>query len=79
MKEWKEVEEDGMKFWISDVGNIVKTGDDSYVSIFPKMMKLGPFKTLELCQEALEGMHEHKEQLEDIIQQFYFDVVRKSK
>lgn len=79
MKEFKKVEEDGMEFWVSDIGNVAKVGEESYVSIFPKVMKLGPFKTLEQCQEALEGIESHKEEIEDMIQNFYFDKIRKVK
>jgi len=51
---WKEVIEEGKVFYISDVGNIEKRQDGTYVSYMPKIIVLGPFPTLGEAKQALE-------------------------
>lgn len=77
MSEWKkEVDENGQEWWLHEkLGNVLKSGDDSYFVLFPKVIKLGPFRTPEEAQKAIE---ENKEKLEEQIDMFNLGIVPKS-
>lgn len=64
MAEWKKVQEDGQEFYINEeLGNVIKAGD-KYISLFPKMLKIGPFKNLDEAQRALVRASEMIEEFE---------------
>lgn len=51
--EWKQETVEGVQYWINEnLGNIIKSGDH-FISAMPKVIKLGPFKTLEEAKNAL--------------------------
>lgn len=52
---WEEVHGGGGHFWVNEkFGNVAKTSDGSYISLIPKVVKLGPFLTLEEAKKAVE-------------------------
>ncbi len=56
-EEWKEVIDDGqISWWHDKLGGIVKSGN-KYVAEAPfvRIVKLGPFSTLEEAQEAISN------------------------
>lgn len=55
MANWEKVVEDGSEFWVNDeLGNIVKAGK-VYVALLPKVLKFGPFNTIEEAKEFVES------------------------
>ena len=55
MNNWKEVIEGDQVFYINDkLGNILKAGEDVYIAMMPKVIRLGPFKTVEEAKKVLE-------------------------
>ena len=66
MSDWEKVEENGETYWINEeCGNIMKVSN-VYVSFYPKIIKLGPFKTLEQAKDSLEcKAHEVDKYIED--------------
>ena len=74
---WKEVVEEGQVFWVNDqLGNVVKIDDKSFIAMLPKVIRLGPFETLEQAQKALEI---NKASLENVLTSFNHDLVNLSK
>jgi hypothetical protein len=56
MNNWREVIEEGQIFYINEkLGNIQKLCDGVYIAFFPKIIKLGPFSSLESAKQALES------------------------
>lgn len=56
MLEWKEVTEEGQVFWVHDeLGNVMKLGDNIFIAMMPKVIKLGPFSSAEQAKEVLEN------------------------
>ena len=56
MSEWQEVVEEGVVFWVNqDLGNVQKMPDGAYVALMPKIIKLGPFETVEQAQQCLSA------------------------
>jgi len=54
MNEWKEVIEDGVVCYVNEeYGQVTKLTDGAYLSLVPKIIKLGPFETLEQAQQAI--------------------------
>lgn len=66
--DWKEVVEDGQEWFVHEEhGNIVKLGEDSYVAMLPRVVKLGPFSSLENAKSALVWKREELDAvLEDL-------------
>lgn len=53
---WKQVIEEGQVIWVNEsVGNVIKTPGGKYVAAIPKIIKLGPFHTVEEAQQAAEN------------------------
>lgn len=53
---WEKVTEEGQEFWINeDLGNIAKVSDGVYITMVPKVCKLGPFSSLEEAKKAAEN------------------------
>ena len=77
MSTWTEVVEEGQVFWINnELGNVVKIDDKSFVAMLPKVIRLGPFETLQQAQKALEV---NKASLENLLTSFNHDLVNLSK
>lgn len=56
MSNWVETEEEGHTYFINEeLGNIVKISDGMYVSCMPRILKFGPFGTLEEAQKVFEN------------------------
>lgn len=51
---WEEVELEGSTIWNSDSGTVFKTPEGSYVAGVPRVVKLGPFASVEEAQQAAE-------------------------
>jgi hypothetical protein len=67
MSKWEKVVEDGETFWINeDHGNVYKQSETSYIAMFPRVVRLGPFKTPEEAQKALETCKQKIEQALDV-------------
>jgi hypothetical protein len=65
---WEKVEEDGNTFWVHmDHGNVFKQSETSYIAMVPKVVKFGPFKTLEEAQKVLETCKQDVSQALDIL------------
>jgi hypothetical protein len=63
---WKQVIEDGCVVWVNEqVGNVMKLPDGSYVAMVPKVIKLGPFDTLEKAQKSAENKESLKLAIEN--------------
>jgi hypothetical protein len=68
MSDWKQVAEEGQVFWVHEEhGNVLKAGDGVYISMLPKVIRLGPFETLEQAQSALAN---GKQALEAALDEF---------
>ncbi len=68
MSEWKEVVEEGQTFFINEeVGNIVKADEQTFICLLPKMVRLGPFNSLEEAKSAIEN---NKESLNKHLENF---------
>ena len=68
MSEWKEVAEEGQIIYVNeDYGNVVKLGDQMYLALLPKIIKLGPFTDLEHAKSAL--MWKTKD-LDEVLEKF---------
>lgn len=75
--DWKEIAEEGQLFWVNDeLGNVVKLDENSFLAMLPKVIRLGPFETLEQAQKALEI---NKASLENVLTSFNHDLVNLSK
>ena len=78
MSEWKEVIEDGQVFYISEkFGNVQKLGDKVFLSFIPKVVKLGPFETLEQAKKAAELNQNTLNQLLDEFNHSLVDLTKK--
>lgn len=52
---WKEHIEEGQIFYVHEqLGNIQKITGGQFVSMVPKIVRLGPFDTLEEAKQAVE-------------------------
>lgn len=68
MSDWKEVIEEGQVIYVNDeYGNIVKLGNESFLSLYPKIIKFGPFSDLEHAKSALIWQ---KEKLDNLLEEF---------
>ena len=73
MNKWTHLTENGQDFWVNEkIGNIVKASDtsagtDYFVAMIPKVVKLGPFETLEEAKQAAE---QNVERLQEWARQF---------
>lgn len=73
MSDWKEVHEEGQVFWVNEeLGNVLKAGEGVYISMLPKIIRLGPFETLSQAQQALSV---NKKSLDEIIDRFNQDLL----
>jgi hypothetical protein len=67
MSNWVQVEEDGRIFYVNeDMGNIVKISDNMFVSCVPKILKFGPFSTLEEAKEVFNKKQEMELALDEM-------------
>lgn len=72
--DWKEVVEDGQIWFVHEEhGNIIKLTEDSYVAMLPKVLRLGPFSSLENAKSALVWK---KEELEAALEEFNTKVMK---
>lgn len=54
MSDWKEVSEEGVVCYVHDeLGQVTKLTEGVYVGMMPKVIKFGPFDTLEQTQQAM--------------------------
>ena len=59
MSNWVEVVEEGQIYYINEeLGNIVKVTDTMYVSMVPKVLRFGPFSSLEEAKKIFEKKSE---------------------
>lgn len=74
MDDWKEVVEDGQVWYIHEEhGNIIKLTEDSYVAMIPRVVKIGPFTSLDNAKSALVWK---KDELEAVLEEFNSRVVK---
>lgn len=53
--QWEKVVEEGQEFWVNEeLGNVVKTGKETYVALMPKVLKFGPFASAEEAKQFIE-------------------------
>lgn len=53
--QWEKVVEEGQEFWVNEeLGNVVKTGKETYVALMPKVLRFGPFNSSEEAQQFIE-------------------------
>lgn len=61
MSQWQEVSEEGKTFYVNEeLGNIVKITETTFIAMYPKIIKLGPFSSLEEAKEALSPENQKK-------------------
>ena len=66
MDEWKEIIEGGQVFWVhNELGNVLKAGEDVYISMMPMICRLGPFSYLEEAKSALTRKQELKKLIDE--------------
>jgi len=54
MSDWQQVEEDGATYYVhKEFGNVIKLSETAYVAMIPRIVKVGPFKTLEEAQQLV--------------------------
>lgn len=51
---WEETVIEGKVMWQSDHGTVFKTPDGKFVAGVPRVIKLGPFQTVEEAQQIAE-------------------------
>lgn len=68
MSDWREVAEEGQIIYVHDEhGNIVKLGEQCFLALMPKVIKLGPFTDLEHAKSALTWK---KKEIEALLEEF---------
>lgn len=68
MNKWEKVVEEGMEIWVhEELGNIYKAGEGNFVAMLPKVLKFGPFKTVEEAQALLENKRQEMNQAFDLL------------
>jgi hypothetical protein len=66
--DWKEVVEDEQVWFVHEEhGNIIQVGENSYIAMFPKVVRLGPFSSLENAKSALVWK---KQEVDVMIEEF---------
>lgn len=75
MSNW-EKEVDGEQEWYTNeqLGSITKVAD-LYIAMFPKLVKIGPFKTFEEAEKSLKD----KAGLDKLLDQYNMEIVEKLK
>lgn len=75
MSEWKEIIEEGQVYYVNEMlGNIVKLpADDGFIVVYPKLIKLGPFKTLNDAKGILENK---RNMIDNLVDQFNLDLIK---
>ena len=74
MSNWVELEEEGQIYYLNeDVGNIIKIGESMYVSCIPKVIRLGPFGSLEEAKAAFDN----KKEIDDTLTELNSKLMRK--
>ena len=74
MSNWAEIEEDGLTYFVNEeLGNIIKISDGMYVSCIPKVVRFGPFGSLEEAQKSFE----HKKDIDDALTELNSKLMRK--
>ncbi len=67
MSNWVEMVEDGQVYYVNeDVGNILKVAESMYIAMMPKVLKLGPFSSLEDAKAAFD----RKKEIDDLVTQY---------
>jgi len=81
MSDWNEVVEEGQVFYVHEkYGNIMKLQDNMYVAIVPKIIKLGPFHTIEQAKDVMVNRAEDvNKSLESLNEQIVNDILFKNK
>ena len=52
---WEEHEEEGKIIWINEsVGNVIKMKNSQFLAMVPRVVKLGPFDTVEEAKQVAE-------------------------
>jgi hypothetical protein len=68
MSDWQEVVEEGVIFWVhQELGNVQKMPDGKYVALMPKIIKLGPFETIEQAQQTLSA---NKDSIDKLVENY---------
>lgn len=69
---WREQLEDEQLWYINDdIGSIYQTSNGQFVAMVPKVVKLGPFNTIEEAKQVAED----KEGLERVLDQYNLQLV----
>lgn len=72
---WKELIEEGVVWYVNDeVGNVQKLSNGQYVAMVPRVVKLGPFNSLEEAKQAAMD----KEGLSRIIETYNLNLTQLS-
>jgi hypothetical protein len=73
MSDWKEVIEDECTYFVHDeLGSVVKLADGIYVSMMPKVIRLGPFETEEQAKQSLE---QNRKAIDEVLDNFNHNLV----
>ncbi len=68
MSKWEKVVEDGMEIWVNEeLGNVYKLPNGEFVAMIPKILKFGPFKSVEDGQQFVETKKQELSQALDLL------------
>ena len=72
---WKEIIEQGVVWYVNEeVGNIQKLANGQFVALVPKVVRLGPFNSLDEAKQAVED----KQGLNQIIETYNINLTQLS-
>lgn len=73
MDEWEVVQEDGQECYVSSkYGSIFKLEDGTYLTLIPKIFRLGPFKDLEAAKRTAIS---NQKSLDELSKNFNVDLL----
>lgn len=68
MSNWEKVVEDGMEIWVNeDLGNVYKLPNGEFIAMIPKILKFGPFKSVEDGKKFVETKKQELSQALDLL------------
>jgi hypothetical protein len=82
MSEWEKVEDDetDANVWINDqFGNIYQVGENNFVVLYPQIVKIGPFPTVETAQKYIEENYQEVRKHVEEFNHNYLDSVMSKK
>ena len=78
MSEWEKVEDDELdtNVWMNDeLGNIYQVGENNFVVLYPQIVKIGPFPTVETAQTYIENNCEEVRKYVEEFNHSYLDSI----